>query len=218
MNRKIQKKCFQDKKVFIGICISIFLLFFSSFSLDSLNAQTAYQRKKIYGFHNGVAFDITEHSEEQLKNHLSILQCGEMVIYGEIINGNNTVVGAIGTVDESFKELEQLDFLEGTYPSRSNEIAMESSMLDLLSISYEVGNEIELSIQTNDGMIQKQTYILCGILKSYTTNWLTQDHSVCGAIVSEFNGIPMERNLFFLGNYQNENQMNELNALIICLY
>lgn len=214
MNRKIQKKCFQDKKVFIGICISIFLLFFSSFSLDSLNAQTAYQRKKIYGFHNGVAFDITEHSEEQLKNHLSILQCGEMVIYGEIINGNNTVVGAIGTVDESFKELEQLDFLEGTYPSRSNEIAMESSMLDLLSISYEVGNEIELSIQTNDGMIQKQTYILCGILKSYTTNWLTQDHSVCGAIVSEFNGIPMERNLFFLGNYQNENQMNELNALI----
>lgn len=126
MNHRILKKCFQNKKVFIGICISIFLLFFSSFSLDSLNAQTTYQRKKIYGFHNGVAFDITEHSEEQLKNHLSIQQYGEMIIYGEIINGNNTVVGTIGTVDESFQELEQLDFLEGTYPSSTNEIVIES--------------------------------------------------------------------------------------------
>ncbi len=214
MNHRILKKCFQNKKVFIGICISIFLLFFSSFSLDSLNAQTTYQRKKIYGFHNGVAFDITEHSEEQLKNHLSIQQYGEMIIYGEIINGNNTVVGTIGTVDESFQELEQLDFLEGTYPSSTNEIVMESSMLDLLSIPYEVGQKIELSIQTSDGIIQKQTYILSGILKSYTTNWLTQEHSICGAIVSEFNGIPMERHLFFLGDYQNENQMQELNALI----
>ncbi len=188
--------------------------FFSSFSLDSLNAQTAYNRKKIYGFHNGVAFNITENAEEQLKNHLSIKEHGEMLTYGEIINGNDEVIGTIGTVDEDFKQLEQLEFLEGTYPSSSNEIAIESSMLDLLSIPYELGSEITLKIQNVDETTIEQTYILSGILKSYTTNWLSDDHSICGAIVSEFDGIPIERNLFFLGNYEDESQMQELNALI----
>ncbi len=214
MNSAILKKCFQNRKVFIGICISVFLLFLSSFCLDSLSAQTTYNRKKIYGFHNGVAFDITENAEEQLENHLSIKEYGEMITYGEIINENDEMIGTIGTIDKAFEQLEQLEFLEGTYPSSSNEIAIESSMLDLLSIPYEVGSEITLKIQNVDGTIIKQTYILSGILKSYTTNWLNDDHSICGAIVSEFDGIPLERSLFFLGDYDNESQMQELNVLI----
>ncbi len=213
-NNKIIRKSFWDKKAFVGICISIFLLFFSSFSLDSLNAQSAYHRKKTYGFHNGIAFDITEHAEEQLENHLSINEYGEMVVYGEIINENNVSVGTIGTVDEAFKQMEQLEFLDGTYPSNNNEIAIESSMLDLLSIPYDVGSGIEITIQNEEGVLLKQRYTISGILKSYTTNWLNCDHSICGAIVSKFDSTPIERTLFFVGDYANETQMQELKPLI----
>ena len=213
-NNKTLRKCFSNKKYGIGVCLSVALLFFTSFILESLSAQNEYERQKTYGFHNGVAYDVTNHSIESLKNHLSVKQSGEMDIYGELLDDDSLDCGSIGTVDEGFKELEQLEFLDGSYPDNSNEIAMESVLLDLLHIPYEIGEEVTLSIQAEDGSITQKTYVLCGIIKSYTTNWLSNDHLLCGAIVSEYDGTPIENNLFFYGDYQNEDEMKELDELI----
>ena len=51
----------------IGVVLSTILIFLSCFLCDSFQATQEYIRKRIYGIHNGAAFDIYEHTEDLLK-------------------------------------------------------------------------------------------------------------------------------------------------------
>ena len=210
----ILKKCFFKKSFCFFLCASISLLFFASFILESLDAQKEYNRKMTYGFHNGVAMDITEHTENVLKTHLSISDYGEMIVYGQVLSNEQEVYGYIGSVDSHFKEMENLSFLEGTYPTKENEIAIEYALLDLLHLPYTLGETITLTIQYNEETIETKEYVLCGIINTFTTNWLSNDHPLCGAITLQTHTVPIERNLFFIGNYKNSTDMKELDPII----
>ena len=127
----ILRKCFREKSITATMCLSVVLLFFTSFLLDSFQAQKQYQRQMIYGFHNGAAFDISEHEESKIQNHLSIKESGEMIVYGTIVGDDSSEIGNIGTVDQNFWDLEQFQLIEGTYPEKENEVVVEYAMLDL---------------------------------------------------------------------------------------
>ena len=70
----ILRKCFREKSITATMCLSVVLLFFTSFLLDSFQAQKQYQRQMIYGFHNGAAFDISEHEENKITQKLNMLE------------------------------------------------------------------------------------------------------------------------------------------------
>ena len=171
----ILRKCFREKSVVVAMCLSVVLLFFTSFLLDSFQAQKQYQRQMIYGFHNGAAFDISEREENKIQNHLSIKVSGEMIVYGTIIGDDSSEIGNIGTVDQNFWNLEQFQLIDGTFPTKENEVVMEYAMLDLLHLPYEIGENIDLKIQVTDGTLIEKSYVLSGIIQTYSTNWLCND-------------------------------------------
>lgn len=208
-------KCFREKNIQIAISFSVCLLFAIVFASQSYQATRQYQRKSIYGHHNGSAFDISISSAQALAEHRAVTKSGEMLISGTILGGDDLPVTAVGAVDAGFRDLEQLAFLEGTYPQQANEIAVEHAVLDLLHIPYQLGKEINLTIQADDGTVSQRRYVLCGILQSYTTNWKTDGYPLCGAIAAELPGDVIQRHLFFYADYQNEDQMQELSSLVI---
>lgn len=155
----ILRKYFREKSVVVAMCLSVVLLFFTSFLLDSFQAQKQYQRQMIYGFHNGAAFDISEREENKIQNHLSIKVSGEMIVYGTIIGDDSSEIGNIGTVDQNFWNLEQFQLIDGTFPTKENEVVMEYAMLDLLHLPYEIGENIDLKIQVTDGTLIEKSYV-----------------------------------------------------------
>lgn len=207
-------KCFREKYMRLAVSLVVCLLFAVTFLSQSYQATREFQRKSIYGYHNGCAFHISNASEQAFMSHRALNNYGEMLIFGSVLSGDGFSVGYIGTVDENFRSLEQLSFLEGTYPQQENEIAVEYAMLDLLHIPYEMGEEIKLQIQVDEETVCERTYRLCGILKTYTTNWKSDGYALCGAIVTEFPGEIIQRHLFFSSEYENEQQMQELVSLV----
>lgn len=198
----------------LSLILVICLLFVVTFFTQSYQATREYQRKSIYGYHNGCVLHISEITAQGFMTHRAVNDYGEMQICGSVLSQEGASVGYLGMVDENFRNLEQLSFLEGTYPQCENEIAVEHAMLDLLHIPYKLGEEIKLQILLDEEHVIEHTYRLCGILKTYTTNWKCNGYALCGAIVNSFSSEAIQRHLFFSAEYENERQMQELSSLI----
>lgn len=211
---RILEKCFREKAAGIALAICCFALFFSCFFTDSMQENSRYVRRTIYGFHNGVALDITPTAEERFKEHLSIQSYGEMQISGAVLSDDGTTTfGYIGSVDEQFKQLEQLQFREGNFPQNDQEIAMEFALMDLLHVPYEIGTPVTLTILHEDGTSETKEYTLSGILESYTTNWKSDGYPLCGAFTYS-SSVVEQTHLFFIGDYPDSNAMEELSNLL----
>lgn len=211
---RILKKCFREKGLGIVIVLCTLTLFFSCFFTDSMQENKRYIRRTIYGFHNGAAFDITQTAENRFIDHLSIQSYGEMNISGTILSDDGTAAfGYIGSVDDNFKQMEQLRFREGSYPQNEHEIAIEFALMDLLHIPYQIGSPVTLHILHEDGTSETKEYVLCGILESYTTNWKSNGYPLCGAFTYSSSSVE-QKHLFFIGDYPDSNAMQELNDLL----
>ena len=208
-------RCFHEKYLGIAIAISVFLLFSVSFLVQSNQAAVTQQKKDIYGRHNGCIYDVTEATASALKQHLAITEYGEMTICGEIS------LGSIGFVDENFIHMEEISFLEGSFPENKDEIAMETVLLDQLHLPYELGQVITLRVQqtdeaTSEMFVTEYSWKLCGIMDSYSINWKSSDYPLCSAFVLEgaLSDSYSQTHLFFLSAHENEQQMQELQPLI----
>lgn len=213
IEKLLLRKCFHRKSTFFALFSVICFVFWILFLSQSYQSTKDFQRKTTYGFHNGTAFDISQASAELIRNHNAVTATGQMLIGGQIIDSDNRNLGYIGAVDKGFCELEQLSFLEGTYPVSGNEIAVEYLLLDQLNIPYELGSQIDIGIVSQDGKTATQSYTLCGIIKSYTTNWKSEDFPLCSAFVANIETVE-QQHLFFTGDYENEGQMLELQQLV----
>lgn len=197
----------------IGAVLSTILIFLSCFLCDSFQATQEYIRKRIYGIHNDAAFDIYEHAEDLLKNHLSVQQVGEMLVYGSIIDSDEEEIGFFGTMDDSFRQMEQLSFAMGGYPQKENEIAVEYAVLQILDVPYEIGKPLTLKLKAEDGNVKEKTYVLSGVLNSYTADWKNDGYHLISGVVCHDCTVD-QRNLFFVANNSDNRQMQELNELI----
>lgn len=220
MNRascRLLNRCFRVRYFRLAVCLSVILIYGAVFFSHGYEATSLLQRKMTYGFHNGCVYQATDALITRLREHLAVEKWGVMEIYGELLDNVGTSVGYLGQVDQAFQEMEQLEFLEGTYPTKSSEVAMETALLDLLHIPYELGKEVTLSIQVNSGentQVITKTYSLCGILDSYTTDWKNEGEPLCGAFVTQFEGVAEASHFFFYSTHQTETEMGELTPLL----
>lgn len=212
--KQIRMKCFREKHMQPALCLVIFLLFFVSFLTQSFQTTRDIQRKELYGYHNGGAFFISDEAASALQAHQAIRSFGKMVVYGSVLQEDCTPAGFIGTVDADFRNMEHLQLLDGNFPENPYEIAVEAATLDLLGISYQSGQEIVIPVQLENGVICEKTYRLCGILKTYTTNWKSEGAALCSAVVAEPIGTAICQHLFFIGDYGSEEQMKELEEIV----
>lgn len=214
MKQSMISKCFRDPKLNIALALVMAMLLSCQVFTEHYRNTLAQHRKESYGYHNGVGFDIAKESEAALKDHRSVLESGEMIITGQIMGESGEMLGAVGQVDEGFRRLEQLQFLEGTYPTAADEIAVENVLLDQMNLPYTLGETITFKIMMDEDRIVTHTYRLVGILRTYTTNWKSEGFSLCTAFVGGDLDLAVERHLFFYADYDNAEQMDELKPLV----
>ncbi|GEM_PF-4256810 len=181
------------KKSYISLFIVIILACIFTLSItifnDSLLKTEEQQRKDIYGgWHISVCnSDATLYRD--LVNHGTIKSIGKMTGYGYVLGTDKNAVGLIGSAEDNMVNM-GLSLMDGNFPKKDNEIAVEMSYLSMLGYSYELGQTIQLEIQSFNeenkeyGEIEK-TYILTGVIKNYSSIWKTDGNQLVSFFVTD---------------------------------
>ena len=138
---------------------------------DSLNATNEQYRLNTYGSWKTAAYYGTEKDKEILEDNPLSKQVGTLLSYGNI-GGSDT----IGTPDNALIEMGNLELLEGHFPEKSGEIAMEASLLSALGYDYELNQKIVISFQKDLETWVEAEFTLCGVLKQYSHLWNCEEN------------------------------------------
>lgn len=111
---------------------------------------------------------------------------GTAQVYGKLLDGGETVLTGIGTLDESLLAIGHLAVQSGKFPTEDNEIAIEADILSSLGYDYELGQTLTLRILNREEEVVDRKYTLCGVLREYTDLWSTGTEKVtlAGACVT----------------------------------
>ena len=149
----------------------------------SLNKTREELRYDTYG-----EWDAAVYSSEPLSAFTEehIQECGTAQVYGKLLDGGETVLTGIGTLDESLRRIGRLAIESGKFPTEDNEIAIEADILSDLGYDYELGQTLTLRILNKEEDVVEKTYALCGVLREYTELWSTGTEKVtlAGACVT----------------------------------
>lgn len=115
-----------------------------------------------------------------------IQDCGTAQVYGKLLDGGETVLTGIGTLDESLLAIGHLAVQSGKFPTEDDEIAIEADILSDLGYDYELGQTLTLRILNREEEVVDRKYTLCGVLREYTDLWSTGTEKVtlAGACVT----------------------------------
>lgn len=177
MNKK--SRGFLMRIIIILVSSSIFmsLSFIIQRSIFETNRENSLT---IYGEWQGAYFDISADQQQMIENNQLIAQSATMNIMGEVF-ADERAIGSIGFIEEPLIDMGRLTLKEGEWPTKENDVVIESYILDKLHIAYEVGQRINLNIRLNDRDEINAEFVLSGILKSYSANWQSD-----GELVSIF--------------------------------
>ena len=111
---------------------------------------------------------------------------GTAQVYGKLLDGGETVLTGIGTLDESLLAIGRLAVQSGKFPTEDDEIAIEADILSDLGYDYELGQTLTLRILNREEEVVDRKYTLCGVLREYTDLWSTGTEKVtlAGACVT----------------------------------
>lgn len=111
---------------------------------------------------------------------------------GIVLSADGNTVGGIGTIDDAFAPLGNVQPISGSFPAQSDQIAMTTTLLDALGCSYELGQTITLAAAENGydpltqaGTVLAQSYTLCGVLPAYDIYWDLNSTLTVSAIVCD---------------------------------
>ena len=151
----------------------------------SLNKTREEQRYDTYG-----EWDAAIYSPEPLSvsKDEHIQDCGTAQVYGKLLDGGETVLTGIGTLDESLLAIGRIAVAvqSGKFPTEDDEIAIEADILSSLGYDYELGQTLTLRILNREEEVVDRKYTLCGVLREYTDLWSTGTEKVtlAGACVT----------------------------------
>lgn len=149
----------------------------------SLNKTREELRYDTYG-----EWDAAVYSPEPLSvfTEEPVQECGTAQVYGKLLDGGETPLTGIGTLDESLITIGRLAVQSGKFPTEDNEIAIEADVLSDLGYDYELGQTLTLRILNREEEVVERKYTLCGVLREYTDLWSTGTEKVtlAGACVT----------------------------------
>ncbi len=168
-----------NKRQYVSLVLGIFLSIFLVASLV-LGVYGVYQaflqrRYDTVGYLDMVALD-RDHlsfSQEQLAESELFDQFGQVYLAGSV-TGYNLY---LGYYDEVGLELMNLVPLEGRLPEQPGEIAIEKSALNVLDVSWNLGEQVELPITPVDGTEETRNFTIVGFLPERSLNFERYDYS-----------------------------------------
>lgn len=161
--------------IILAMVFSSSVLFMTSAVLDSRN-----ELKDVrFGKQEIIWSNVTEDNVQKAKDEGLIGKNGYAHIIGTVSSTDKNYydMASVGWFDETANELANPLLMEGSMPTKENEIAIESLMLAKMGVSAKVGDTIKLNfdVQNGKGTIGKPTekeYKLVGILKN-KVNYIT---------------------------------------------
>ena len=110
-------------------------------------------------------FDADEYSDADIMDEGSFDRLGHIAMTAQ--------AGGlyIGSYDEAAASIMDRRYASGRAPEKAGEMAAEKSFLDHLSIEAEIGESFELTVTPIDGLSEKRTYTLTGVLEEQTSRF-----------------------------------------------
>lgn len=150
---------------------SMILYFFSSYEAMDKEYKDNYGSQDVICNVDGSGEEIFKNVKERglAKDY------GVAHLLGWVYNESEAAGFPVAWLDDKAKEYSNLFFVEGSYPTKDNEIAIEQTMLARLGIDAKVGDEITLNfkIQDMDDFLNEpvqKTYTLVGIAADKHSN------------------------------------------------
>lgn len=179
------------KSSILMFCILTLSLSFAVIALsvnESMNKSNEEYRYDTYGTWQAALLNGNKEDFEVFKKEKVIDDIGTAVCFGTIAEG----VG-YGTVENELKEMGRLGILEGKFPQKDDEIALEADVLSKLKYNYKIGQKVDLEISfpavSYDGIettvVVRREYKLCGVIKEYTDLWCVDNEILPGALVTD---------------------------------
>lgn len=161
----------QYMSLVLGIFLSIFLISTLVLSVYGIYQAELQKRVDKVGYLDFVILDNNIATEEEIRSFDEFDRFGHAYISG-IVTDRNVYVGYY---DEVGLELMNLKPVEGRLPEATGEIALEASAMDVLDVSWAIGESVELDITPVDGTAEKRSFTVVGILPERSQHLYVSD-------------------------------------------
>lgn len=167
--------------LFFGVFFAMLFSMSTLFFVSSFRASVRAKNERSYGKAEIILTNATGEDWSKLNRFFKDPAYG----FAHLIGACNTeiydesgerIVLSVGWLDETAKELSNAELMEGAYPEKEGEIAIEESALLHLSLAdAKIGDQIELPVRVQNGSGYlpdevTQTYTLTGILYDKARN------------------------------------------------
>ena len=163
----------QYMSLVLGIFLSIFLISTLVLSVYCIYQAELQKRYEKVGYLDFVILDNSIVTEEEVRSFDEFGTFGHAYISG-IVTERNVYVGYYDEVGLSLMNLKPV---EGRLPEAAGEIAVEVSAMDVLEVSRNVGETVELDITPVDGVSEKRSFTLVGILPERSLHLSVSDNN-----------------------------------------
>lgn len=146
--------------------LAMMLIFFAS-----LDRTEEAEREAIYGSWHVAFINADQDTVERVKNHATVESTGISYTYGMVLGQDEQELGKIGTTDKNTRKMENISLMQGRFPEKDGEVAVELSSLTALGYSAQLNQKISVHVQARrDGKIEEveETYNLVGIVQDYS--------------------------------------------------
>lgn len=142
-----------------GIFLSVFLIAAVALSVQGIALDMRRDVVSKMGNGDALLYD-SDLTDQQLQDRGWFESIGHATVVGSIQDGAKYV----GFYDETAENLLNRRLLEGRMPEKPGEIAVESTVLDMLALDIHPGDALELNITPIEGIAETRQYTLVGIL------------------------------------------------------
>lgn len=129
----------------------VLTLVFFLITVAILILQTVEKTKEMEQLHTFGSWKLAEYGTKEDPSVASFLDIayekeGQEIVVGAVLNAEQTTVCGIGTMDQELREMGNIQLLDGKWPTKEDEVAIEASVLGKLNYSYDLGQIITLSV------------------------------------------------------------------------
>lgn len=197
----------QSKRILIGLIIlSVFGIMVIVFqeSFVTTRQEEYYNR---YGAWSGAVYNASEEVLKTLGESPDVKEHGNIRVFTNVTASVDGQAFELGTIEEEVYKLGRLSLKEGVLPKGNREIAMDEHLLKKLGEDIQVGAEIEISLEWDEGGIasqETQRFTLSGILKSWGKEWQTERYKLPDIFIYDDTDLgrqpEVQTDCFFLGD------------------
>lgn len=187
-NLKNRKK--QYTSLIIGIILA--MMFSSAIPLLFSSMVTSIREMEcdLYGNQNGIYLNATNQLFAEAAGKKVVGDYGFAHVVGSVsTDGGNPY--SVAYLDDDAYQLSNISFIEGSYPQKENEIAIEEATIAKMGLDVSVGDSITLDFLVQDGSgylpeTQEKTFVLSGIAKNKLSNIISSHSTNTDSIPSVF--------------------------------